>query len=68
MPYPEAENVFSQALIHQHKLYHKVKVGCKGLTGIQQTVALWKGIDSRKDRLRFGTWMHLNICGSVHHA
>ena len=37
---------FSQALILQHKLYHKVKVGCKGLTGIQQTVALWKGGDS----------------------
>jgi hypothetical protein len=33
----------SQEVILQHKLYHKVKVRCKGLTGIQQTVVLWKG-------------------------
>jgi hypothetical protein len=46
VPYPEAEKFFSQIVILQHKLYYKVKVGCKGLTGIQQTVALWRGGDS----------------------
>ena len=46
MPYPDSENVSSQAVILQIKLHHKVKVGCKGPTGIQQTVALWRGGDS----------------------
>jgi len=46
MPYRDPENVFSQALILQHKLHHKMKFGCKGPTGIQQTVVLWRGGDS----------------------
>ena len=29
-----------------------MKVGCKGLTGIQQTVVLWKGGDSRDEKLK----------------
>ena len=42
---------FSQAVTLQHKLYHKMQVGCEGLTGIQHTVVLWKGGDSSDEQV-----------------
>ena len=45
-PISRPRKMFSQGVFFQHKLYNKMKVGCKVLTGIQQTVVLWKGGDS----------------------
>jgi ureidoglycolate hydrolase len=42
----------SQGVTLQRNLYHKVKVVCKGLTEIQQTVVLWKGGDSNEDQVK----------------
>jgi len=44
--------MFSQRVILQHTLYHKIKVGCKGLTGIQQRAVLWKGGDSSDEQVK----------------
>jgi hypothetical protein len=44
---------FAQGLIHQDKLYLKVKVGCKGLNGIKQTVVLWKGCEESYEKFKF---------------
>lgn len=37
--------ILSQGVILQNKFYHKAKVGCKGLTEIDQTVVLWNAGD-----------------------
>jgi hypothetical protein len=44
---------FAQGVNHQDKLYLKVKVGCKGLNGIKQTVVLWKGGEESYEKYKF---------------
>jgi hypothetical protein len=53
IPYSEPEKRFSQGVILQHKLYNKMKLGCKGLTGIHQIILLWKGGDSSDGQVKF---------------
>ena len=42
----------SRGVILQHKLYLKVKEGCKELTAIQQRVVLCKGDDSSDEQVK----------------
>ena len=43
--------LLSEGVTLQHKLYQKLKVGCKWLTGIQQTV-LWYGDYSSDEQVK----------------